>query len=38
MKTYIYKDEISYNKNYSDSYFSFTYKKGDLIVLDIMKY
>lgn len=27
-KTYIYKDEISYNKNYSDSYFSITYKKG----------
>ena len=27
-KTYIYNDEISYNKNYSDSYFSFTYKKG----------
>jgi len=27
-KTYIYKDEISYNKNYSESYFSFTFKKG----------
>lgn len=27
-KTYIYKDEISYNKNYRDSYFSITYKKG----------
>lgn len=27
-KTYIYKDEITYNKNYSNSYFSFTYKKG----------
>ena len=27
-KTYIYKDEDSYNKNYGDSYFSFTYKKG----------
>lgn len=27
-KTYIYKDEISYNKNYQESYFSFTYKKG----------
>lgn len=27
-KTYIYKDEICYNKNYEESYFSFTYKKG----------
>jgi len=27
-KTYIYKDEISYNKNYRESYFSFTFKKG----------
>jgi FkbM family methyltransferase len=27
-KSYIYKDEISYNKNYSESYFSFTFKKG----------
>ena len=27
-KTYIYKDEDSYNKNYSESYFSFTYRKG----------
>jgi len=27
-KTYIYKDEDSYNNNYRDSYFSFTYKKG----------
>jgi len=27
-KTYIYKNEISYNKNYSESYFSFTFKKG----------
>ena len=28
MKTYIYKNVSSYDKNYSDSYFSFTYKKG----------
>ena len=28
IKTYIYNDEISYNKNYSESYFSFTFKKG----------
>ncbi len=27
-KTYIYKDEESYNNNYKESYFSFTYKKG----------
>ena len=27
-KTYIYKNEISYNKNYRESYFSFTFKKG----------
>ena len=27
-KTYIYKDELSYNENYSESFFAFTYKKG----------
>ena len=27
-KTYIYKDEVSYNENYRESFFAFTYKKG----------
>lgn len=27
-KTYIYKDELSYNENYRESFFAFTYKKG----------